>query len=115
MDLFVIFSLTDYEFLEISRGEVYGNRIIARIAAQGVFKLRRGVTTSSNEEYPQSSATIHIKPTESFITSNLVGQGIEVDGSQYEIVGMTKGVDFVTGQTSHYTLTLQSADFAEVS
>ena len=118
MDVFDIFSTVSYDFLEISRGNVYGNQIVSRVTAEGIFKLRSGITRTTREEYRQSTATLHIKPTESFLTTfnkQLVGHGIEIGFDYYEIVGITEGIDFVTGKVNHYTLTLQSADFAEVS
>ena len=118
MDVFDIFNTVSYDFLEISRGNIYGNQIVNRITAEGIFKLRSGITSTTREEYRQSTATLHIKPTESFLTTfnkQLVGHGIEIGFDYYEIVGITEGIDFVTGKVNHYTLTLQSADFAEVS
>lgn len=114
MTVFDNFENTPYTFLMISRGGVYGNRITAQTEATGVFKLRSGMNSQNNQETRQSDATLHIKPTESFLSlGRLVGHGIRKDGIDYEIVGETGGDDLETGMREHYRLTLQAADFSE--
>lgn len=111
--IFDHFEVTPYTFLVISRGEVYGNVILDTIEAEGVFKLRNGQVTVNNQESVQSDATLHIKPSESFATVDMVGQGIRKDGLDYEIVGQTGGFNFDTNVLEHYRLTLQRSDFVE--
>lgn len=115
MDLtvFDVFDLSDYEFLAVSRGGVYGNVITARHQAQGVFKLRNEQIMVNNQELRQSAATLHVRPDESFITSIDVGQGIHCQGQDYEIIGQTGGDNYHNGVREHYTLTLQNTDYSD--
>jgi len=111
--VFDIFEQVPYQFLEVSRGGVYGNRITATHDAMGVFKLRNSMVQQQNQELRQSAATLHVHPDESFITDNSVGQGIRVQGQDYEIIGQTGGRNFGTGELEHYTLTLQISDYSD--
>lgn len=114
--VFDVFQVTPYEFLEISRGEVYGNTIVETFSATGVFKLRDGMTTNNNQEAYQSTATLHIRPSEPFVTSLnsvLVGHGIRYDGIEYDIIGATGGRNFDNNELEHYTLTLQVSEFQQ--
>lgn len=111
--VFDVFEEVAYTFLEVSRGGVYGNVILNSTSATGVFKLRNEMVQVNNQELRQSSATLHIRPTESFATNNMVGHGIRVEGQDYEIIGQTGGRNFATGETEHYTLTLQNTDYSE--
>lgn len=111
--IFDHFEVTPYTFLTISRGEVYGNVIVDEVEAEGVFKLRNGMVTVNNQESAQSDATLHVKPSESFATTDMVGQGIRKDGLIYEIVGQTGGFNFDTNELEHYRLTLQRSDLVE--
>lgn len=61
------FDLSDYTFLQISRGGVYGNIIQSEHSAVGVFKLRQGMSTVNNQETRQSDATLHIQPSETWL------------------------------------------------
>lgn len=110
--VFDLFDLTDYTFLEISRGGVTGNTIVSQVPAEGVFKLRTGMNVSSDQETKISDATLHVKADERF-ANNLVGNGVSVLGSDYEIVGVTGGMNFDTGEMEHYRVTLQSTEFTE--
>lgn len=112
--VFDLFEEVPYEFLEVSRGGVYGNRITASHSAHGVFKRRNDMIQSNNQELRQSAATLHIHPDEDFITSVDVGQGIRCQGQDYEIIGQTGGDNYDTGEREHYTLTLQNTSYAEV-
>lgn len=114
-DVFDAFALTDYVFLQIVRGGVTGNTIVAATNTAGVFKLRGGFVRGENTENKQSSATLHVRPTESFLAglnNNLVGHGVRVYGKDYEVTGQTGGMNFDTGTMEHYTATLQETDFS---
>lgn len=111
--VFNVFDLTPYTFLEVTRGGVYGNVITASHEAEGVFKLRNEMVQVGNQEVRQSAATLHVKPDESFIDSIAVGQGIQVEGQDYEIIGQTGGDNYDDGDREHYTLTLQVTDYSE--
>lgn len=111
--VFDLFEEVSYEFLVISRGSVYGNRITDTHNAYGVFKLRNEMVQVNNQELRQSAATLHVHPEDTFITDNLVGNGIRVSGQDYGIIGQTGGRNFDTGELEHYTLTLQNSDFSD--
>lgn len=111
--VFDVFEQQPYTFLTVSRGGVYGNSITSETEAWGVFKLRNEQVMVNNQELRQSAATLHIHPDETFANSNLVGQGITVEGQDYEIIGQTGGRNYDTGVLEHYRLTLQNADYSE--
>lgn len=120
MDVFDVFDLSDYTFLTIKRGGVTGDKITESETAQGVFKLRSGMNVASNQETVQSNSTIHVRPTETFISSTgadkdpekLIGHGIRCQGLSYEITGATGGDNYDTGEREHYRLTLQRKAFS---
>lgn len=111
--VFDVFDELPYTFLEVSRGGVYGNVINDTHEAYGVFKLRNEQVMVNNQELRQSAATLHIHPSESFASSNMVGQGIRIEGQDYEIIGQTAGDNYDTGEREHYRLTLQNSDYSE--
>lgn len=114
--VFDVFDLTDYTFLEISRGSVAGNTITSQTAAEGVFKLRSGMVVASNQGTRQSASTLHIRPGESFIAANngnLVGHGIRCQGKDYAITGQPGGQNYQSGVLEHYRLALDASDFSD--
>lgn len=115
MDLtvFDVFQPQAYTFLTVVRGTIAGNVITGTWEAYGIFKLRNEQVMVNNQELRQSAATLHVKPSESFIDSIAVGQGIRVEGQDYEIIGQTAGRNFDSGVLEHYRLTLQNADYSE--
>lgn len=86
--VFDVFDLSDYTFLQIERNTITGNRIVSTTDAQGVFKLRQGLIQGANSENLEQGATLHIRPTESF-------------------------VDPHTPNREHLTLTLVQADYSD--
>lgn len=115
MTVFDVFMQTGYTFLKISRGGVTGNSILSQSSAMGVFKLRSDMVRGSNSETIDSASTLHIKPSESFLSDNgdnLVGHGVRINGRDYEIIGQTGGMNYHTGEMEHYTATLQPTDFS---
>lgn len=86
--VFEVFDTTPYTYLQISRGGVAGNVIVASYQADGVFKLRAGLVRGQNAENVEQGATLHIRPTESFLSN-------------------------VPSNREHYTLTLVPTDFSE--
>ena len=87
-EVFDVFDLTDYVYLEISRGGVTGNTITASYEAMGVFKLRTGLIRGENSENVEQGATLHMRSTESFLTD-------------------------VPSNREHYTLTLVPTDWSD--
>ena len=114
MGPFDLFTTTDYTFLQLESG-VGGNRIVAEFPANGIVKLRDGMIQTDNMEAFESTSTVHIRPTESFVASlggNMVGHGIRVSkdnhgAENYRIVGQTEGYDYDLGQVSFYRVTLK--------
>jgi hypothetical protein len=88
LEVFDVFDLTDYTFLEISRGGVAGNQIVDIYEAQGVFKLRSGLIRDENSENVEQGATLHIRPTEDFLEAQ-------------------------TPNREHLTLTLNPTDYSD--
>lgn len=86
-DVFQVFDLSDYTFLQISRGGITGNTIVGSYQAQGIFKLRSGLIRGENAENVEQGATLHIRPTETFVEAH-------------------------TPNREHYTLTLSPTDFS---
>lgn len=116
MEVFDVFDLTDYTFLQIARGGIAGNTIESETDAEGVFKLRSDMVRGENAETKESNATLHVRPTEPFLAAldnNLVGHGIAVFQKTYEVIGQTGGMNFDTGTMEHYTLTLQETEFSD--
>lgn len=112
--VFDVFTNKPYTFLQVARGTAIGDTVTATTEATGVFKLRSGFTKGDTEETGTSDATLHIRPSESFISTNdgnLVGHGIAVEEHTYEVIGQTGGDNFDTGVREHITLTLQLAEF----
>lgn len=115
--VFDVFAATPYTFLEISRGNVYGNRIVSNKPLYGVFKLKTGMTSNNNMEVVDADATLHAHP-EDFVdipTQSLVGQGVQVNGTSYTIEGVSEGKNFDNGIVEHIYMRLQKADFVEES
>lgn len=113
MTVFDVFKEVDYVYLEISKGEVYGNRVVSAVPLRGVFKYRTGQTESpvNDMEVFNSSATLHAHPEDFSDVNGLVGNGIRYDGQNYEIKNVTGGMNFETGQMEHLTLTLEVANY----
>lgn len=112
MTVFDTFPEISYNFLTISRGSVKGNVITQASSFNGIFKLRESQETNGNIELYQSSATLHVHP-DDYSTTDLVGQGVEVDGITYEITNVTGGMNFANGQMEHLTFTLERAEFID--
>lgn len=117
MDVFDAFQTVNYTFLQLAQGGVKGNGVIAETEADGVFKERNGmIQAAANMESIQSSATLHVRPGESFLASvsgNMVGHGIRVsvngaDPQTYRITGQVEGKNFDNGELEFYKVTLQS-------
>lgn len=109
MDIFTTFKTTPYTFIIYGQGGIYGNTSLEEYEAEGVFKLRRGVSKTAFGENPTSSATLHIKPLEGFLDglTAIEGNGIKVNNNEYRIVGYTEGMNYDTNVLEHITLTLQ--------
>ena len=88
--VFDMFPQQPYTFLEISRGTVIGDGIIAEYTAYGVIKLRSGMNVSNDQETKSSDDTLHIKPSESFLLN-------------------------VPANAEHYRVTLQEREFDDLS
>jgi hypothetical protein len=109
MDVFTVFKTTPYTFQKLGQGGIYGNKVLQETTADGVFKLRRGLTNGQDMQNAISTATLHIKPSEGFLSglSDLVGHGIKVNNQNYRIIGVTDGMNFDSNVLEHITLTLE--------
>jgi len=116
LDIFSTFRTTPYTFLKLGQGGLRGNGTLQEFEAEGVFKLRRGITQGVDIQNPTSTATLHIKPSETFLSglATLEGHGIKYDGQLYRIVGVTEGMNFSTNVLEHITLTLQTEEPTDV-
>lgn len=116
MEVFDVFDLTDYTFLQISSGTIAGNTILDTFDTNGVFKLRSNLVRNENSETKEGNATLHIRPNEDFlglVENNLVGHGVRVDGKDYRIIGQTGGRNYDNGKLEHYTATLIESSFSD--
>ncbi len=120
MDVFALFTNTEYQFLTVSQTEL-GNEILTEYTGYGVFKQRDAMTQATNiEQYAGNDATLHIKPTEPFITAlagQLVGNGVRVskndaEALEYRIVQVNEGFNFDTNELEFYKLLLKRESFA---
>ena len=112
--VFDVFANIPYTFLLLGN-TVEGFGVVEQIQATGVFKLRNGMNVSNDQETKTSDATLHIKPAETFVSTGLTGHGIEVQGRTYRIIGTTEGVNFDTGVTEHWRVTLQERAFEDLT
>lgn len=67
--VFDVFDVSPYTFLQLERSSITGNTIVASYEATGVFKLRTGFLRSDNMENVEQGATLHIRPTEPFLSN----------------------------------------------
>jgi hypothetical protein len=121
MSLWDVFTPEPYIFLKLRQASE-GNTVEEEYEAEGVFKLRGGMTQSNNIESPTADASLRIKPTEEFIANlnaDLVGHGIRVargdnTSLDYRIIGQTEGYDY-DNQMDFYLLELKREHLWEPS
>ena len=113
--VFTVFQEQPYLYLELARGGIDGNSIVKMRELSGVFKLRAGSsnTPTSEMETRSSTATLHAHPEDYDDYSVIVGNGVRVEGVDYEIVSMTGGKNFDNGVMEHLTFNLQVADYGD--
>lgn len=114
--VFTVFRETDYQYLTLSRGNVFGNTIKASRSLKGVFKERKGYTRDGNnmETLGSDMPTLHAHPEDFEQTDIIVGNGVIVNGNTYEITGITYGKNFATGVVEHITMTLREANYGSI-
>lgn len=120
MALFTLMNTNSYKFVVLDK-ELIGSVAKAEYEAEGVIKFRDGTVVANNAETFDSSATLHIKPDETFIAllnGNLLGNGIRIldeagETEDYRITGQSIGKDYDTGQVEFYKLTLQKENIVE--
>ena len=122
MDVFDSFpeAIQTYTFLELAQGGILGSTVVSEHQFGGILKERKGMGVNQNMELKESTSTLHIRPSETFIGlvgSNLVGHGIRAtkNGSTetYRIVGQPEGFNFDTGQLEFFYVTLKAESLAE--
>lgn len=117
--VFDCFSSRNFQYLEISRGQIGGNKIISRKDMSGVIKIRKGITSDNknSEIYGRGKesdfTTIHIRPINGISTNILIGNGVSIDETEYEIIGATEGRNFSTGEIEHIKLILREVEYVE--
>lgn len=112
--MFDLFTTNDYTFLELD-SKTAGNVVLNEYPANGIVKLRDGMTQVDNTEAFDSTSTIHVRPSEAFVATlggNMVGHGVRVvkdnhEAEEYRIVGQVEGFDFDTGEIEFYKVTLK--------
>jgi hypothetical protein len=113
VDVFQLFTTTDYTFLEIDSKSA-GNIVLNEYASNGIVKLRDGKVQVDNVESYEATSTIHVRPLEAFLATlggNMVGHGIRVEKDnheavEYRIIRQVEGYDFDTGELEFYKITL---------
>jgi hypothetical protein len=120
MDVFEAFRETPYKFLKLAQGGVLGNATVTEFDASGIFKERNGMIQNNNLETVDSDATLHIRPTETFIAEvggNLVGHGVLVNKNgytaHYRIIGQVEGYNYDENVLEFYRLTLKAESLAD--
>jgi hypothetical protein len=119
MNPFDLFETTNYTFLQLG-SNVHGNVVLNEYTANGIVKLRDGMIQVDNMEERQSTSSVHIRPTEAFLSvldGNLVGHGIRVQKDNHELAdyridGQVEGYDFDTGILEFYKVTLKRESIA---
>lgn len=117
--VFGLFTTNDYTFLELDSKSA-GNVIVNEYPANGIVKLRDGMTQVDNMEAFDSTSTIHVRPSEPFVAllgGNLVGHGVRVvkdnhEPAEYRIEGQVEGFDFDAGALEFYKVTLKRESIA---
>ena len=111
--VFTVFKEEPYDYIILSRGNVFGNTVVSERTQYGVFKLRCGYTRDGNnmETLGSDQPTLHVHPEDFDANDIIVGNGIRYKGREYEVTGMTAGTNFSNGTTEHYTLTLKEASY----
>lgn len=115
MTVFEAFRSEPIEFLEISRGGVYGNRITNIRSITGVVKRRSNLSQGSTSELINTNTTVHIRPEDvaEYNTETLIGNGLVIDGENFTITNATEGRNFISDSVEHITLTVQPATLVE--
>ena len=124
MGPFDLFPTTSYTFLELDQ-KVDGNVIKSEHEAEGIAKIRSGITQTdygetSGSSYVENTSKLKIKLDEPFIAlvgGDLVGHGIRLtkngsDAVEYRIDGQSEGYDFDAGVIEFYTVTLKRESIA---
>lgn len=119
--VFDLFKETEYAYVPLNRGTVFGNiqseNGNSPSIFKGVFKLRRGFSRAGNNMELQDTQIpiLHAHP-EDYASENgfsaEIGNGIVIDGVEYEIVNISQGKNFDNGEIEHLTFTLQEVEYA---
>lgn len=103
MDVFSLFTTDNYTFLQLASGSG-GNKVVKETEANGVVKLRDGMVQVDNIETKDSDASVHIRPSETFlaeVANQLVGHGLRItkngETDDYRIIRQVEGFDFDNG------------------
>lgn len=96
MSVFTNFPSDPYIFLEVER-TAQGTLVKEEYTANGIFKLRDGMTEADSLESETSDATLRVRPDEPFAANNMVGQCVRIQREQgeeeYRILSQVEGYD----------------------
>lgn len=120
MTVFDIFNEIEYGYVILDRGTVFGNVVATENGEpktrtlKGVFKFRQGFNIDGRnmEAFGGEMATLHAHPEDFDSTDVIVGNGVVVNGVEYEIKGITYGTNFDTGEVEHIRLSLKEMEYA---
>lgn len=113
--VFDVFKEVQMDYLKIKQSTTYGDRIVDETPIKGIFKVRNGESQNYDMELKTSTATAHLHPEDFGNPNELVGNGIRCNDQTYQIIGITGGANFATGQMEHLTATLEVADYVSPS
>lgn len=88
---FDVFDTVPYTYLQISRGGVTGNTIVAQYQADGIFDMNSGMVRGENSENVEQGSVLDIRPTEAFLNGvpsnreHYTVTLIETDWSDFEV------------------------------
>lgn len=110
--VFDVFQEVEFEYLTISRGTVYGNRILDIKTLRGIVKIDEDMTAGDRETRKSGSRVhAHLEDFDGLIAEEIVGNGIRYEGADYTITGVSEGRNFDNNEVEHLTLMLERANY----
>lgn len=110
MTVFDLFSETSYQVLKIHRSTTFGNKIVEVLGGRsGVFKKKSGVKRGLGGESWGERSVLFVRPEDFYFDP--IGNGVRIGGLDYQIVAMSEGANYDTGEVEHLKLALERAEF----
>lgn len=109
MTVFDVMNSVSFTHYSPVRGGVHGFSLGAGVDSTGVFKYRKGANLPAEAEAANGQPSLHVRPIDEWVSGNksVMGDVVLIDEQYYEVIGQTEGRNFDSGETEHYTLTLQ--------